>query len=226
MERTGLPEQLVRRAYSDMAAIHRWLGDIRFLMRAICADALPVRRILDIGCGSGMVAAEIGRRLSVETVGVDLRPQRAAQPNVRIFRADAVRDGLPHADVAFAMNLGHHLNEADLAQLIVNVGRSCRRFILIDLVRHRLPLTLFRCFVRPFVGEIAREDGQRSIRRAYTPRELRALTASALAGTGASFRLSVAPLYTRQAVDIRYAGGNRSRRGTASSPHQTSLAIY
>ena len=48
-------------------------------------------------------------------------------------------------------------------------------------------------------------DGQKSIRRSYTPTELRRITASALADSGSGFRHSVAPLYARQTIDIVYA---------------------
>ena len=47
-------------------------------------------------------------------------------------------------------------------------------------------------------------DGRRSIRRAYTPLEMRAVVNRALEGTCARFRHSVAPLYMRQIVDITY----------------------
>ncbi len=108
------------------------------------------------------------------------------------------------ADIAFSMYLGHHLSEGELVRLIRNVGRSCRRFILLDLVRHRLPLAMFRPFVVPFVSTIAVADGQTSIRRSYTPAELRLLAKVALAGTGGRFRHSVAPFYIRQILDISY----------------------
>jgi hypothetical protein len=84
------------------------------------------------------------------------------------------------------------------------VGRYCRRFILLDLVRHPLPLALFRLFIAPLVCPIDAEDGQRSIRRSFTSFELRRITASALTGTAGSFRLSVAPLHARQVIDIAY----------------------
>jgi hypothetical protein len=102
------------------------------------------------------------------------------------------------------MHLGHHLREPDLVRLIRNVGRSCRRFILLDLIRHPLPLALFRMFLAPVICPIDAEDGQRSIRRSYTPDELRDLTTRALAGTNARFRLSVSPLRLRQVLDISY----------------------
>jgi hypothetical protein len=104
------------------------------------------------------------------------------------------------------MHLGHHLSTDDLIRLIRNVGRYCRRFILLDLVRHPLPLALFRTFLAPLVCAIDAEDGQRSIRRSYTREELREIAATALSGKLGSFRFSVAPLWIRQIVDITYNG--------------------
>lgn len=201
----GVPENLAARAYDDLARIHWWLGDTYSVIRAIRNDPQPVRRILDIGCGNGSVAETMQRKLSVEAIGVDLRPLAFNAGGVRILQADAVRDPLPRADVAFSMHLGHHLSERDLIDLIRNVGNFCRRFILLDLVRHPVPLALFRLFVAPFVSRIVVVDGQRSIRRSYTSNELGRITNVALSGSGGVFRQSVAPFYTRQIVDIAYA---------------------
>ena len=84
--------------------------------------------------------------------------------------------------------------------LIVNTGRSCRRLIVIDLVRHWLPLALFRVFVTPFFSPVAVADGMASVRRAYTPAEL----ARVAGGTGVRFRHTVALGYTSQTLDITY----------------------
>jgi SAM-dependent methyltransferase len=202
----NIPDEAAGRAYRDMAAIHRWLGDVRFLTRTIRRDPHQVRRILDVGCGTGLVLERISRELGVEAVGGDIRPRRAVEAAVPIVQVDARFDPLPPADVAYCMNLGHHLDAEDLIRVIRNVGRYCRRFIVVDLVRHRLPLALFGMFVSPALCAIAREDGRRSIRRSYTPAELRAIAAAALAGTPAKFQLSVAPFYVRQVVDITYRG--------------------
>jgi hypothetical protein len=94
--------------------------------------------------------------------------------------------------------------------MIRNVGRSCRRFIILDIVRSAVPLTLFRIFIAPFVSRITAADGQTSIRRAYTPDELHALVKDALAGTSANFRHTVAPFGVRQAVDISYPANLRA----------------
>ncbi|HWB85779.1 MAG TPA: methyltransferase domain-containing protein [Bryobacteraceae bacterium] len=207
LDKEGVPDDQVTRAYRDLARIHRWLGDTAFVVRAIQRDPLPVSRILDVGCGTGSVLDHVRRKLGVEGLGVDVKPRQAAAAAPHIIRADAVRDPLPCADVAFSMHLGHHLSESDLVSLIRNVGRCCRRFILLDLVRHPLPLALFRLFVAPLVSPIVAGDGQTSIRRSYTPAELGRLATSALAGSGGNFRHSVAPLYARQVIDISYAHG-------------------
>jgi SAM-dependent methyltransferase len=205
LELSEVSEALVNQAYHQLTRIHRFLGDTASVMSALQRDPLPVRRVMDIGCASGGVLLDIRQKLRVDVVGVDIRPPRVADVPFPIWRADAVRDQLPQADVAFSMYLGHHLSEEDLVNLIRNVGRFCRRFILLDLVRHPLPLGLFRAFVAPFVCPIVVADGQTSIRRSYTRTEVRRIVTQALAGSTAVFRHSVAPLYVRQIIDISYS---------------------
>jgi SAM-dependent methyltransferase len=201
----GAPEGDVAHLHRNITRIHRLLGDTASVISAVRRDPLPVRRVLDVGCGHGEALREVRRRLAVEVIGVDLRTPARRDAAVEIVRADAVVDQLPKADVAFSMYLGHHLSERELVKLIRNVGRSCRRFILLDLVRHRLPLALFRYCVAPFFSRNVSVDGQISIRRSYTPAELASIASAAVAGTGARFRHSVAPLYARQVLDIEYA---------------------
>jgi SAM-dependent methyltransferase len=206
LEQSDVPEPLVTRTYRELTRIHRLLGDTRAVVAALRRDPLPVRRVMDVGCGHGGVLAHVRKVLGVEVVGVDIRPPVAGQEAVPIILADATRDPLPAADVAFCMYLGHHLSDESLIALIRNVGRSCRRFILLDLVRHRLPLALFRCFVAPVTGPIVAADGRVSIRRSYTRSELKDLVGTALAGSGAHYRHFTAPLWVRQVADITYAG--------------------
>jgi SAM-dependent methyltransferase len=209
MESQALPDDVIARTHRDLDRIHRLLGDTRLLLAELRRDPQPVRRVLDIGCGAGGVMGQVRRRLGVDVVGVDLCPPRCVPEGLKVIQADAVRDALPEADVAYSMMVAHHLSEQDLIGLIRNVGRSCRRFILLDLVRHRLPLALFEMFVVPFVNHVSAADGRVSIRRAYTPGELRAVVESALAGTGAQFSQTVSPIRARQVVQILYKPATR-----------------
>ena len=51
------------------------------------------------------------------------------------------------------------------------------------------------------IGKEAAVDGRQSIRRAFTPRELKNLVRSA---TDAPFEIDVSPFLSRQIVDVRY----------------------
>jgi SAM-dependent methyltransferase len=200
----GVAEDVRKRCYADLARMHRWLGNHSAILNRLEDDSGPVGRVLDIGCSHGSLLKEIRAKLGAAVVGIDLMPPGSAS-GVMIVRGDAVRECLPAADVAVAVMLAHHLSADDLAALIRNVGRACRRFLILDPVRHWIPLLLFRVFVAPMVNPINVHDGIRSVERAFTPRELRRIVADALAGTGAQFQHVVAPFYVRQIVDIRYS---------------------
>ena len=64
--------------------------------------------------------------------------------------------------------------------------------------------TLFRVFMRPILHPINAADGITSIKRAYTPRELRSMVEEAVRGTNARFVHIVAPFYIRQIIDLEF----------------------
>jgi SAM-dependent methyltransferase len=183
--------------------MHWWLGNEAAVLQRIRQESPSAHRVLDIGCGHGALLMKIHQKLGLDAVGVDLNPPKH-QPGVPILRADAITDPLPAADIAISLMLIHHLSPEEIRELIQNVGRFCRRFIILDLVRHPIPAALFRGFVAPFVNPINVEDGLRSIARAFAPPELGAIVREALAGSGATFRHEVAWFNVRQVVDIRY----------------------
>ena len=203
LDGSDVPEPVRQRCYEELARLHRRIGTTRAIVSRIRRDPAPVRTVLDIGCGYGSLLRELQHRLGVKATGIDLMPP-SRHLDVPILNADAVHDPLPSADLAVSLAMAHHLSSADLAGLIRNVGRSCRRFLIVDLVRHWMPLSLFRTFVAPLSNPINAADGIRSFERAFTPGELNRLVTDALAGTGAKFRQEVAPFYLRQIIDIRY----------------------
>jgi SAM-dependent methyltransferase len=203
LDNPGVPEDVRVRAYLELQSTHRWLGNTSAILRLLRRDPLPIRRVLDIGCGHGALLQRVRRQIGAEVIGFDLHPAPADSP-IPILTGDAVTDLLPRADVALAVCMAHHLSEADLIGLIRNVSRSCRRLILLDLVRHWLPLVLFQTFVCPLLSGLNAHDGVLSLRRSYTPRELRSVVDKALEGTTGKVQYSVSPFYIRQIVDITW----------------------
>ena len=203
LDRQGLPPDMVERAHRALSRTHRMLGNHGAILQALRHDGQAVRRVLDIGCGHGGLMEAVRRQMGAEVVGVDLRPP-VTRTDLRILKLDAVREALPPSDVAVSVCMVHHLRDEELIEMIGNVGRACRRFVILDLVRHPVPLVLFSALAPLCLPRVNVLDGRQSVRRAYAPEEFRALIAQALDGTGASFQHTVAPLWVRQIADIRY----------------------
>jgi SAM-dependent methyltransferase len=205
MDDPNVPEEVWEKFHRDLSRLERVLGCHRTVIRALRDGERRAESVLDIGCGNGMLLRKIRQDLGVAVTGIDLRAPRNPEPDITIMETDAVREPLPAADVAVSVYLVHHLSERGIVDLIRNVGRTSRRLILLDLVRHWLPLVLFRVFLGPLFGHIVHADGCQSIRRAYTPGELRTLVEEAIRGSGARFRHSVSPLYASQLIDITWS---------------------
>jgi SAM-dependent methyltransferase len=135
----------LERAHRRLSQTHSLLGNHAAILRALRCDG-TARRVLDIGCGHGGLLKKVRRQMGVEVLGVDLRPPEGDAGEFPILKLDAVREALPRADVAVSLCLVHHLRDEEFVELIRNVGRVCRRFVILDLVRHRVPLALFTAF--------------------------------------------------------------------------------
>jgi SAM-dependent methyltransferase len=204
MDALDATDEDLAQSYRELHRTNSWLGNTRAVLRLLRKNPQPIQRVLDIGCGYGALLIEIREEFDVQVVGMDLRP---APPNapVPILTGNAATDPLPEADVAVCMMMAHHLSELELAEMIRNVSRFCQRFIILDLVRHPVPLALFRAFVSPLLGRVNALDGQTSIRRAYTSAEMDRIVKSTLASGSrpvSSLRHTVSPLWIRQVVDI------------------------
>jgi SAM-dependent methyltransferase len=188
--------------HRDLGFIHKCLGTFPTIERFIRDDDKPVGRVIDIGCGGGALLDHLRRRMNVDVMGIDPKPGHAT--DIPILAADGVSDPLPAADVAVCSLMAHHLTPEQNIAMIRNVSRSCRRFIIQDLIRHPLPLVLFSLFICPLIGREAAVDGRQSIRRAFTPDEFTDLVKTAIVGTSATFTVDVSPFLSRQIIDIHF----------------------
>jgi SAM-dependent methyltransferase len=203
-------DEVLADSYHQLKSVHRFLGNNAAVIRllrpyAVRPDGVR-RRVLDIGCGQGALLMDIRKQLGMDVVGFDLRVA-PADVDIRIVSGNAVTDRLPECDVAVSVVMAHHLSEEELVGMIRNVARSSQRFILLDLVRHPVPLMLFRTFVCPWLGRVNALDGQTSIRRSFTSGEMRAIVDLALAGIErpvVKLSHTIAPFWIRQIVDISW----------------------
>jgi len=193
------------RFHRQLGSLHRFLGNQRAILDALRRHPHPIGRVLDIGCGDGALLNAIQRDLRVEVQGIDLRPPKRQFFDVPITAADAARDRLPDADIAICVAVFHHFTEDEITAVVRNASRSVRRLIILDLVRHWLPLALFTVLVAPFLMRVVALDGCQSIRRAYTPAELRAIVEGALNGSQARLVHNVTRFRSRQMIDITWS---------------------
>jgi SAM-dependent methyltransferase len=188
-----------------VAAVNRWLGGQRALLRHL-SEVLPPARssepgraitILDAGTGSGDLPRAIvrwarRRQLRVQVVASDIQDQtleiarrRSAEfPEIDFVRAD-VRQ-LPFANQTFDCALLsltlHHLEGDDPVRALRELGRVSRHGILVGELERGWPGYLGARLLAATIwrtNRLTRHDGPLSVRRAFTPGELRALAAAA-----------------------------------------------
>src|SRR6185436_6933768 len=100
MDNPDLPDAVIHLVHRDLTRTHRWLGNTAAIVSRLRRDPLPIRRVLDIGCGAGGLLLEIRRRLRTDVIGVDLRPPSPNLTSIPIVEGNAVEEALPDSDVA------------------------------------------------------------------------------------------------------------------------------
>jgi ubiquinone/menaquinone biosynthesis C-methylase UbiE len=170
----------------EMWVIHRLFGEVRALRRSVLTDIAELQKdnlsVLVLAAGSGRLlrfVKENARSSELTCVGLELAHESASsieENDLTAVRGDATE--LPFADnsfdLVFCTLFLHHLDETDAAKLLSEMRRvASRKIYVIDLDRRAVPYYLYRLFGSIFLQRFTRDDGALSIRRAYTPKELR-----------------------------------------------------
>jgi SAM-dependent methyltransferase len=177
----GVEEAEAVRSLADLRLVNRWLGGRRHLLRAVRPFLHEGARVLDVGCGSADLPAQLLEAVParIVVVGVDLKLLHLRQAPQKVHRVVADVRELPFPprsfDVVTASLFLHHFDGAAVASVLRSLFSLARRALVVnDLLRARVPL-LFGRFFFPllFQSPVSVADGLVSIRRAFRPHELR-----------------------------------------------------
>lgn len=134
------------------------------------AKLRPGDRVLDLGCGSGVFAAEVARR-GMHVCGVDLSSRLLARghkqaPEVGFAVGDA--EQLPFPDGAFdavlLSGIVHHLpNPAPTAREVHRVLRPGGRFMAFDPNRRNPAMWAYRDWASPFYSNVGVTENERPV---------------------------------------------------------------
>lgn len=210
MQRVDAPEILdsdscspreVQAALAVLGNINRRFGGVATTQKMVerAAEETGVKQfsLLEVAAGRGEVPELVRQRVARRGISLDVTlldragshlPEgnniaRTLVPGSDSLVADAL--ALPFGDGAFDLVscslFAHHLNPQQLVEFAREGLRVSRKALLInDLVRHPLHLALVYASFPMMRSRVAWLDGLTSVRRAYVPKEIRSLFASAL----------------------------------------------
>jgi hypothetical protein len=195
----GLPADVAENLH-EMWRANRLSGGLRALTRHLYPRLTACKKssmtLVDLGTGSAEIPKMIERwaqlhYLDVQIIAVDWAARNLAMAHrhivgssgISLLQADGVRLPFPPESVDFVISslFLHHFPPDDVIQLLRSVqGHTRQGIIMTDLTRGWLPLVAFK-LAQPIMARnfLTRYDGACSIRRAYTPDELRELAQAA-----------------------------------------------
>ena len=185
LDSDAAPPAEVQQTLSDLRRINRWFGGIsttrRMLEKATARDGFSQLTLLDVGAGSGDVSLAATRQLrsqrQIRVTLLDRMPAHLPRNGVGTVAGDAL--ALPFRDASFDLVtcslLVHHLERPQIVRFVNEALRVARVAVLLnDLRRERLHLALVYAGF-PLFSRVTRHDGVASVRRAYTPEEIRSI---------------------------------------------------
>ncbi|HEY7348984.1 MAG TPA: methyltransferase domain-containing protein [Ktedonobacterales bacterium] len=200
LDAPGVDDRLLEQSLRDLSRIGSLLGwthlAVQDVAHIVAQRQLRAFSVLDVGTGAANVpialarwARRQGREAQItasdlsEQVLAVARANCASFPEIHIEQQNAL--ALTYADQSFDLVLCqgalHHFSPDEAVAVLRELARVARRAIIVtDLQRNR-PLyvggwLLMHTLIR---NRVTRHDGLASIRRAYTPAEVRALAEQA-----------------------------------------------
>jgi len=197
MKRVATPELLdtdsgtpaeVAASLGDLERINRWFGGVatteEIIERVAGAIKASSLSVLEVAAGSGYVPEIARERLQNRGLSLHITLLDRARSHLGNGTRAVVGDALslPFQDASFDLlscNLfAHHLSPEELRRFVDEALRVCRAAVVInDLVRHPLHMSLVYAGMPLYRSRITRHDAPASVRRAFTPEEMRALLA-------------------------------------------------
>jgi len=199
MKRVVTPELLdsdaatpaeVQQTLADLRRINRWFGGISTTRRMLEQVVTRIRKpssdrgeltLLDVGAGSGDVALTSARQIrppaQIRVTLMDRMPAHLPRNGTGTVAGDAL--ALPFLDNSFDLVtcslLIHHLEREQIVKFVNQALRVARVAVLLnDLRREPLHLALMYAGY-PIFSRLTLHDGIASVRRAYTPQELKSI---------------------------------------------------
>ncbi len=173
----------LERSLRDLRRINRWFGGIRTTRRML--QKVTARTdggeltLLDVGAGSGDVSLGAAHELGARVRVILLDRMAAHMPRNGTPRVAADALALPFRDGSFDLVtcslLLHHLERDQIVRFVDEALRVARMAVLLNDLR-REPLHLAAIYAGfPLFGRLSRHDGVASVRRSYTPGEIRSI---------------------------------------------------
>ncbi len=187
----GTPAE-IQASLDDLRRINRWFGGVRtsrgLITRVVERTGRRELSLLDVAAGGGYVPVTLARQLRRCGVKLDVTLMDRSQGHLNGCGRGVVGDALalPFTNASFdVVSCGlfaHHLEPDELRLFAAEALRVCRIAVLInDLRRSALSFALVYAGLPLFRSRMTHHDAPASVRRAYTPAEMRSL----LSATGA-----------------------------------------
>lgn len=193
MDEAGCDAAALANTYRDFdrvnALVSGWRGYYTRYVRPILHEAGAGAGVLDIGCGAGDVMRRLAKwakqdGLDAIFTGADPDDRAIAYandcamntPSTRFVHASAetLADAGERFTVVLSNHVLHHLTDAEVAALCKTTERFAPKLALhADIHRHPVAYAGFPAIGGWFRDSLILPDGLLSIRRAFTPDELR-----------------------------------------------------